>query len=582
MNLPSHIVDLLEDFRDGALTESQHAALIAWLRDSDENAKSAAAWFAAEAELVEATRVANMCSVFETLPIDVHADRAAGDHAVAGGRRWHAQHGLLALAAMLLVALTVPLFNKYRSQTNLAEREGRTDQATAASAESPADGSAAASAILGRIDDCVWGPSTQPLRVGQDITPGTAIEIQSGLAQLIFECGAKVVLQGPCEMRIENSMRCNLAYGSASAEVPPRAAGFTIRGPSTEVIDLGTRFGFSVGRDGESEVHVFKGEVISRQFDERGKIVGDEILLTTNQAIFFPGEKKQARRMAADEAKFALVVPPLWLNDSIEPLTIERRVALWLRAGHGVQTDSDQRVIAWQDLAIGENLIANDAFQPVAKSRPRYLPDALGGKPALRFDGQASFLTTTPVRTTDDQTIVVVFQYLKNEAGKKHRSGQIINYNGPPSRFLPDVHNPGVLQLGERIDRKNLAEYSIAAKAFIGRDSRGQDVSTGVVYSNSLAPSIPHVVAYTYNHARNVSALYVDGKRIDTASAPTRVAVTSRKVIGKHGIFDQWYFHGDLGEVVIFNAALTPREIASLSQQLSEFYGGNHAGSQSL
>jgi hypothetical protein len=55
-------------------------------------------------------------------------------------------------------------------------------------------------------------------------------------------------------------------------------------------------------------------------------------------------------------------------------------------------------------------------------------------------------------------------------------------------------------------------------------------------------------------------------------SAPTRVAVTSRKVIGKHGIFDQWYFHGDLSELVIFNTALRLAEVKELSRQLMDHY----------
>ena len=43
-------------------------------------------------------------------------------------------------------------------------------------------------------------------------------------------------------------------------------------------------------------------------------------------------------------------------------------------------------------------------------------------------------------------------------------------------------------------------------------------------------------------------------------------------MIGKHGIFDQWYFHGDLSELVIFNTALRPAEVKELSRQLMDHY----------
>jgi Concanavalin A-like lectin/glucanases superfamily len=150
--------------------------------------------------------------------------------------------------------------------------------------------------------------------------------------------------------------------------------------------------------------------------------------------------------------------------------------------------------------------------------------------------------------------------------------GQIINYNGPPSRYLPDVHSPGVLQVGEKVDSRNGPIGSIAGKAFVGRDSRGADVSAGIVASDSLGSMQPRVVVYVYNNSENIAALYVDGHRIAEASAPTKVAVTSRKVIGKHGIFDQWYFSGDLAELAIYNAALGQNEIQNLSQQLMDRY----------
>jgi hypothetical protein len=366
-------------------------------------------------------------------------------------------------------------------------------------------------------------------------------------------------------------MLCRLFSGNVSAEVPHRAAGFTIRGPAAEVIDLGTRFGFSVGDAGHSEVHVFQGEVISRQLDEQGEVVGKEFRLKKNQALLFPGEKKQAQRLAANEAKFALEVKPLWLQDKIEPLAVDRSVALWLRAEHGVQTDRKNRVIAWQDLAIGSNRISNDAFQPDQKARPQYVLDGMLGHPSIRFDGTATYLTTTPITTTNDQTIVVVFQHAPPETGVERVAGQIVNYNGPPSRYLPDARSPGVLQLGEKIDIWSGPVTSIAGKVFVGRDSRGADISAGIAISKSLGYS-SRVVAYIYNNSSNKASLFVDGRIAAEASAPTSVAVTSRKVIGKHGIFDQWYFRGDLSELVIFNAALRTAEVKELSRQLMKHY----------
>ena len=566
MNVSQHIAGYLEDYLDGTIDESGHEVLKSWLRESDANCEALAAWFLDQAQLLDASRLADMRAVFQGLTFDARPEPTIVLPQPLSSARRSVAHNLLIIAASVVVALGLAyIWPKPGNKNN--------DVGTpiASANVQPAHMRVSSPAMLGRLADCVWQSDMKPLRVGQDIAAGTTIDVKSGLAQLVFESGAEVVLQGPCRLRVDSSMLCRLFSGNVSAEVPHRAAGFTIRGPSAEVIDLGTRFGFSVGTAGNSEVHVFQGEVISRQLDERGEVVGKEFRLKQNQAILFPGEKKQARRLAANEAKFAVEVKPLWRQDKIEPLAVDRNVVLWLRAAHGVQTDRRNRVIAWQDLAIGSNRISNDAFQPEPKARPKYVLDGLNGHPAIRFEGAASYLTTTPITTTNDQTIIVVFQHTLPEVGADRSAGQIINYNGPPSRYLPDISSPGVLQLGEKIDSWNGPIASIAGKAFVGRDSRGADISAGVVVSNTLGYS-PRVVAFVYNNSDNNTSLYVDGKIVAEASAPTRVAVTSRKVIGKHGIFDQWYFRGDLSELAIFNSALRPSEVMAVSRQLMDHY----------
>ncbi len=565
MSVPQHIAGYLDDYLDGNLDESGHEILTAWLGESDANCKTLSAWFMTEVQLLDASRLADMRDVFQGLTFDTRsASTDRQSQAPSHNSRTVAQN-LLLIAASVLVALGVAY--AWPSSANKNKRA-----APIASARTQPALNAPSPAILSRLADCVWENGMKPLRVGENISAGTTIELKSGLAQLVFESGAEVVLEGPCRLRIDNSMLCRLFSGNVSAEVPHRAAGFTIRGPAAEVIDLGTRFGFSVGAAGNSEVHVFQGEVISRQLDERGDVVGKEFHLKKNQAVLFPGEKKQAQRLAANEAKFALEVKPLWRQDKIQPLVVDRNIALWLRADHGVQTDKKNRVIAWQDLALGSNRISNDAFQPDQKARPQYVLDGLNGHAAIRFDGAATYLTTMPVTTTNDQTIVVVFQHAQPKANGVRIGGQIINYNGPPSRYLPDVQSPGVLQLGEKIDSWDGPMASVAAKAFVGRDSRGADISAGGVVSKALGYSHPRVVTYVYDNTDNVSSLYVDGNVVAKSSAPTSVAVTSRKVIGKHGIFDQWYFRGELGELVIFNAALRPTEVKEVSRQLMDHY----------
>jgi hypothetical protein len=566
MTIPHNIAELLEDYVDGALHASSHKVLSDWMSESDANCRSLAHWFLAEAQLYEASRLADMREVFAAAPL--HPMESVTLEANSESR----PHNRRSFTAALVFAAASIVFAASSVLWVANKNSGPNSRRVGAASPRRAEVDVPAPAMLGRLSDCIWEHGSSRFRVGEDIPVGTTIAIKSGLAQLVFESGAEVVVRGPCRLQIETSMLCRLQTGSVSAEVPHRAAGFTIRGPASEVIDLGTRFGYSVSDDGKSEVHVFQGEVISRELDNSGTVIGKEIRLKEKQAVLFPGAKRQSQRLAANEAKFALQVKPIWLGDDIRPLAVDRKLALWLRSAHGVLRDKQNRVVAWQDLAVGPNRIADDAFQPDPKSRPQYVADGFNGHPAIRFDGVQSFMTSIPITTTNDQTIIAVFQQAEPLASPQI-GGQIINYNGPPSRFLPDVNGPGVLQLGEKIDSWNGPPSSISAKAFVGHDSRGGDVSAGVVTSKPLGYSHPRIVAYVYDNSSNRAALYIDGAAEAESSAPTRVATTSRKVIGKHGIFDQWYFHGDLAEIAIFNTALPPAELEALTRQLMEFYG---------
>jgi len=49
-----------------------------------------------------------------------------------------------------------------------------------------------------------------------------------------------------------------------TADVPPRAKGFTVVTPTGQAVDLGTKFGVDVPVLGQSEIHVFQGEVIAQ------------------------------------------------------------------------------------------------------------------------------------------------------------------------------------------------------------------------------------------------------------------------------------------------------------------------------
>lgn len=115
-------------------------------------------------------------------------------------------------------------------------------------------------ATLVQADNCKWAGSDLPTAVDSKLSAGT-LALVEGIATLKFKSGATVTIEAPTKIEIRDAMHCRLVEGSVVADVPESAHGFTIDTQDMKVKDLGTRFGLTAGSAGNSQVHVFEGEV---------------------------------------------------------------------------------------------------------------------------------------------------------------------------------------------------------------------------------------------------------------------------------------------------------------------------------
>jgi hypothetical protein len=113
--------------------------------------------------------------------------------------------------------------------------------------------------MLTRAVDARWGGKSAPLRVGSALGPGW-LRLESGLAQVVFYSGARVVIEGPAELRLVSPHEAFCPIGRLLAEVPEPARGFRLGTDHVNVVDLGTSFGIDASH-GRTEVHVFKGKL---------------------------------------------------------------------------------------------------------------------------------------------------------------------------------------------------------------------------------------------------------------------------------------------------------------------------------
>ena len=91
--------------------------------------------------------------------------------------------------------------------------------------------------------------------------PGKLLHLERGLAEIEFDQGTRVILQGPAGLEFISASSVKLNFGTLTARVPPQARGFSVLTSGGKVVDLGTEFGLSVDKGGTTTVRVFKGEI---------------------------------------------------------------------------------------------------------------------------------------------------------------------------------------------------------------------------------------------------------------------------------------------------------------------------------
>ncbi|WP_425395374.1 hypothetical protein [Aeoliella sp.] len=109
--------------------------------------------------------------------------------------------------------------------------------------------------------NCTWGQTQQALQVGNWLRTGQAVDLEQGVAEFLFENGARVILQAPSSLRIDSSGQATLFVGTLTASVPEEAIGFSIESEHLKLIDLGTEFGMVVTPSGAVQADVFDGQV---------------------------------------------------------------------------------------------------------------------------------------------------------------------------------------------------------------------------------------------------------------------------------------------------------------------------------
>jgi hypothetical protein len=197
--------------------------------------------------------------------------------------------------------------------------------------------------------DCVWtGDGTKHSPLSSLPSPlvalGDRLALRSGLLEITYDTGARVILQGPVTYEVESPTGGYLSVGKLTARLekgsktqqyanPKRQRGargeddfsgsanqkseilnqkspdlcpltsdlFAIRTPTAIVTDLGTEFGVEVDKQGDTASHVFRGEVEFRAQNADGD--QQPIRLTENQSAWIESDGNRVATVSRDAAR---------------------------------------------------------------------------------------------------------------------------------------------------------------------------------------------------------------------------------------------------------------------------------------
>jgi hypothetical protein len=466
------------------------------------------------------------------------------------------QHGLaVAVAASLIIAclgvytatITSELADLYSLTIVSSDGAAGLDDSEAnklAAQEKPDD------EVIGRVSGLqnpVWGSGVDPLNFGDRLRRGQSIKIESGVLELLLSTGAKVTIEGPAQFETNSALETYLTQGRLAAAAPRMARGYTVITPTAELVDIGTQFGVVVEDDGESELHVFDGDVVARSRGGANK-PGSLIHAKQDEAMRFVSSSTEPERIAFGEQVFVRQVTPQYKPSDLPALPTNKKLVQWYAADMCKNATSDGSVGVWGDLLVGDNDFADNAWQFDEVRRPKLVEDGAGRR-ALRFDGWATSLATSPMEPVAKQTVFVVCM----PAPIAYENQQILyKYGDAPS-----------LELLLRSDAK--------ACGWVW-PGPGQ-ANVGEVLSKPVDNEQPIAIAYQYDSDNNVSKLWLNGELQGTSTAPVPVLESGQRFIGSHADpnYHRSYF-GNIYELVVFDRVFEQSDIEEFWAYFSKRY----------
>lgn len=300
-------------------------------------------------------------------------------------------------------------------------------------------------ATLRRTADCLWRPEDAALREGCRLVPGE-IGLRRGVAEILFDSGTQLILEGPATLKIESLSAATLVRGKVVLETDETAEPFVLNTPSARLVNHASQYGALVEPWGE-EVHVFDGQV-----RREPKAVGKNAAETPPEELA-AGNARKYPRATATSGKPVALAKTRFVRHVPQRTAVPRDPTTNLLAYEGFDyptgtlTAGDFSDVGWAGPWRGPESM--DAMLSVHESlvRPRSEEVSVGG--SLDFAGVNVIqrLLAVPVRLDQNGVYYFSFLFRRYPGGPKSQGAFLLTFSNarqtdPQKRLALGVAQP--------------------------------------------------------------------------------------------------------------------------------------------
>ena len=393
------------------------------------------------------------------------------------------------------------------------------------------------------------------------VSLGDRFALASGLMEITYDTGAKVILQGPVTYQVEanggylavgkltgkletKNDECRMMNDELWAQLSDIHPSsfilhpFVVRTPTATVTDLGTEFGVEVTENQQSQLRVFQGRVVIQTRGSDG-IAPQTIELGKDEAVSVQ-PRGAVTRYAGSAAKSSAMATsfvreiPKRVDRTTNPIDATPGLLYHLDAAHGVVRNARGGVTDWTDRSKNRyafrGKIENTSVALVT-SEPSF-----GGRPVLRNTSSTDINLLRLWVATTPRSVIIVEKTTSGDA-----TGGIWGYSDDCG-----------MEFGIRRDAlHNWMNANSNDWAFDGR-----------LYVNGVAtfiqPNDAPGILEAYNANPTVPVFY-------------RTSLFGYSRVDRHPHPVRWW-QGDIAEVAAFDRVLTEAERASIVGHLGTKY----------